>query len=698
MKKFFITLAAALSVVCASVSCTKEEEAPDSLTLKSTTILVPCAGSTQKLDFTANVAWTIASDAEWITLDKTGGEAGDASVGMTVALNDTYDNRTGKVTVTAGDKKTEFTVTQSGLSEFGSAVVYKIDASAQTIEIETKTNLEYTVEVAEESKGWITVLQAKAAPAEGVVKLQVEANTELGPRTGYFSIAAQGYVQTYELVQNAEYTAMPSVKASYIKNTQYIGAEYDIYPDVFQYAVTLYDENNKNDYVVLALNTARPEDPTVVPDGEYTVDATAEVLPGTFSIKSTDGNEKYYTTVVKNGQEILVEDGAVNVALEDGVYAITTQLVDGAGVEHRYSYEGAIEVADEALAAAITVFNIPGQYNTYFTTKTNEWELTMNFSDVFEKDAPFISGAYIKLFTAEGGNRLVPGKYKYEIPVEDETITYQNGKLVAHDHTFNMSVYDTTAYKEGYSVELSIKEGSVPEFEVKDNGDGTYDITLKASIERNVYTVAYDEEWNELKDLVESKEVVIDKVFEGVAVGEAVSNYSLPTPDGDMHVVSGGTGPNYIGYYFGNQINSELSIIAFGYTNLNSEHSLTLFANVGVNEWTYEKNFNNRFCSTPIPDGTYTFSKDASEVTTHSPLYYNSLTLSASFVNGYTGTRFIINGGSFSLENGNIVFNLTGKENKGDMVINITGGFPSTCYYLQDYHQRTVKVLPDSYL
>ena len=685
MKKFFITLAAALSVVCASVSCTKEEEAPDSLTLKSTTILVPCAGSTQKLDFTANVAWTIASDAEWITLDKTGGEAGDASVGMTVALNDTYDNRTGKVTVTAGDKKTEFTVTQSGLSEFGSAVVYKIDASAQTIEIETKTNLEYTVEVAEESKGWITVLQAKAAPAEGVVKLQVEAKTELGPRTGYFSIVAPGYVQTYELVQNAEYTAMPSVKASYIKNTQ------NIYTEIYQYAVTLYDEENDGDYVVLALNTGKPEDITVIPEGEYTVDATAEVLPGTFSIKSTDGDEKYYTTVVKNGQEILVEDGAVNVAFEDGVYAITTQLVDGAGVDHRYSYEGAIEVADESFAAVAGSFESAGQYNTYFTTGTYEKHLTLYFSDVIEKELPFVYYAYFTLFTKDGGDKLVAGKYEYSVPEYNSELTYKNGTLMASDHTFQISLDDR--WVDGYATYMNLKEGTTPELEITDNGDGTYNIALKASIVREYYSV--DEDYNQT--LIESGEFEISKVLENVAVGDAEANdYYTVVPDDDVVLVSGGNNPNYIGYYLVNKLNPELNIVQFGYTTVNGLHELYLSVNLPLDAWTFEKNFNNRYCSNPLPDGTYEFCKTADAPMTHSPVQG---VIISRFVNGYTGTVYYINGGTFTLENGDITFNLTAKQSNGDRaVISITGGFASDVYYIRDNNKITPKLVPDSYL
>ena len=100
MKKFFAIFAvAAMLFAC-------EEPVPE-----TTLSLDNAADATMNLSteavqkvvaFSTNAAWTAAADAEWITVTPTAGEAGTAiQLTIAVAANETYDNRAGKVTITA---------------------------------------------------------------------------------------------------------------------------------------------------------------------------------------------------------------------------------------------------------------------------------------------------------------------------------------------------------------------------------------------------------------------------------------------------------------------------------------------------------------------------------------------------------------------------------------------------------------------
>lgn len=107
--------------------------------------------------------------------------------------------------------------------------------------------------------------------------------------------------------------------------------------------------------------------------------------------------------------------------------------------------------------------------------------------------------------------------------------------------------------------------------------------------------------------------------------------------------------------------------------------------------WTFEKNFANRYCNTPIPNGTYTFGTEA-QIGALIPLRYGSS--SRCYVtNTYTGTTYYPVAGSITLQDGTISVDLTCKATEAALQgkpnspasIHLTGGTVFTCYYLQDY-------------
>ena len=87
MKKLALIATAVMTMM--AVGC--QETLQESLEMTSSEKSVAVEGETSPLSFTASSAWTIASDADWVTFDRTEGEAGDVTVEMTVAANDEYD-------------------------------------------------------------------------------------------------------------------------------------------------------------------------------------------------------------------------------------------------------------------------------------------------------------------------------------------------------------------------------------------------------------------------------------------------------------------------------------------------------------------------------------------------------------------------------------------------------------------------------
>ena len=73
---------------------------------------VPAAGGSWQVNVTAAGAWTVSSDSDWLTADRTGG-SGSASVTLTASPNTSGAQRQGSVTFTCGSASAVHTVWQT---------------------------------------------------------------------------------------------------------------------------------------------------------------------------------------------------------------------------------------------------------------------------------------------------------------------------------------------------------------------------------------------------------------------------------------------------------------------------------------------------------------------------------------------------------------------------------------------------------
>ena len=136
---------------------------------------------------------------------------------------------------------------------------------------------------------------------------------------------------------------------------------------------------------------------------------------------------------------------------------------------------------------------------------------------------------------------------------------------------------------------------------------------------------------------------------------------------------------------------TECNIFAIG-SNSYFNNAWSMFITVIAGEgWVYEKNYAGRFCSTPVPDGTYTFGTEA-KIGALIPLKYNAA--SRCYVqNTYTGTTYYPVSGFVTLDNGTITVDLVCKATEASLQgrpnspasIHFTGGTAFSCSYLQDW-------------
>ncbi len=704
MKKF-VFLAVAALIGLAAVSCQpKETEPEDALSIAGATITVGKDAATPAISFTANKAWTAQSNSAWIVPATTSGEAGTVNLTLSVSENDTWEPRSGKVTITCGKVNTVFTVEQGTESVLETSSTFNVSPEAQDILVPVKTNLQYEVTPAEDSP-WLTVVATKAAPQEGTVKVHVAANTELAPRTGSFSITAPGYSQTYTVVQDASWTPAVSAEAIYIANSQ------DIY-DSETWTVNMHQQyviemaTADEDQVTLVLNKKGEVKDDVlelfpidkIPAATYGIDATGKKDDNTFSIISADGSEKYYTKIVSGGKEIVVYDGEITVEEADGVYALTAILIDAAGQQHSYAYEGALEMKNEFTGGHSEV-NWKNTYNTHFTTKANEWYVSFYMPRTNPAESVEPASASFTFFTAAGDvdlNELPVGTYTFGVAEDDADLKYKLGKTKAAPGL--LSKASVSLYTASGALKSTEVVGESTVLTISKNDDGTKNFKYSATVK----PYYYDADNNTVYEDPVQVNIDID-----VPLGKATDEQTHPADDKDdeFKTLEGPAGTVYVGYWYSNFIGSDdgttpkpaiadtvCNVFSIGSNSSFNNVWSAFFSIITTKDWTYEKNFNGRFCSTPVPDGTYTFSTEA-KIGALVPLMYGTGTSRCYVTNTYTGTTYYPVSGSITLSNGTITVDLTCKATEAGLAgrpsspatIHLTGSTDFSCYYIQDW-------------
>lgn len=107
-----------MAIAIAAIACKPEEKITPKVTVNTdeATLVIPTKGGDVQIVFESNVEWTAAlknsADANWCTITPAKGDAGATSVKVIALENQSNENRTATVVITAQTAKAEVTVTQ----------------------------------------------------------------------------------------------------------------------------------------------------------------------------------------------------------------------------------------------------------------------------------------------------------------------------------------------------------------------------------------------------------------------------------------------------------------------------------------------------------------------------------------------------------------------------------------------------------
>ena len=158
-----------------AVSCTKPEPVKPSITLTSLAdVTVPTDGGIQTISFNSNVPWTVTIDNSNWSVTPTSGEAGTATVKVTVPNNTTEDPIVGKVTIKAETVSQVVTLTQLQKDAMVVDVTsYDAPSEGGKISVKVKANVEVT---ATTDASWLKIATATKSMVEKSFDVEVSAN------------------------------------------------------------------------------------------------------------------------------------------------------------------------------------------------------------------------------------------------------------------------------------------------------------------------------------------------------------------------------------------------------------------------------------------------------------------------------------------------------------------------------------------
>lgn len=193
-----------LAVVVAAIACNNEEAIVPEVTVKTAEadLVLPQAGDEIWVEFTSNVDWTAAlkeaEAADYWAITPKSGLAGDGKVRVTVYENDTNENRTATLVITAETAVKEIVLTQLQKNALvAGSTALTVGAEGGEVEVKVAHNVDFQVAV---DADWL--VETKAMKETELV-FTAAGHKNLEPRTATITITAGDLTQTVTVTQEA---------------------------------------------------------------------------------------------------------------------------------------------------------------------------------------------------------------------------------------------------------------------------------------------------------------------------------------------------------------------------------------------------------------------------------------------------------------------------------------------------------------
>lgn len=190
-------------------NCSSEDKSlePSMEITSSTSLTLDADATVANIIFTTNIAWTASCNQLWCTLSSTYGESGKMTLAVNVAENDSYDVRIATVKLQVATLEKDIVITQSP-KDVIMVKPSEIDVSANgdKVEIEVKTNVDFTYEMESDASQWISRENTRGM-LTSILVFNVDANKTNKKREGIIFIKGGSLVEKIVVSQEGAFCA-----------------------------------------------------------------------------------------------------------------------------------------------------------------------------------------------------------------------------------------------------------------------------------------------------------------------------------------------------------------------------------------------------------------------------------------------------------------------------------------------------------
>ena len=204
LKIYHLLLLSLLSLV----ACSSEDPVTPELIVAKEQMIFGKNGATQMLAIKTNVPWTVTSSESWCTVSPVSGEAGTKKIDVVVAGNELTDQRTARITVTAGSLSKEVLVTQALKDLLVPAQTeYEVDAEGGTLIVDLQYTGEYRLVI---NGDWIVETPTPRAVSNESISFDIPINTGVSSRVGTLIFTTADLTVTVTVTQLSKEFNIPA--------------------------------------------------------------------------------------------------------------------------------------------------------------------------------------------------------------------------------------------------------------------------------------------------------------------------------------------------------------------------------------------------------------------------------------------------------------------------------------------------------
>ncbi|WP_423129034.1 BACON domain-containing protein [Gaoshiqia sp. Z1-71] len=214
MKKLFIIVTAIAFLFSCSDDNNEELTQQDEISISAETILFnsEAVSASNTVKVTSSNDWRLTGKKTWCIPSLVEGKNGD-QVSFTAEENNTGENRSITYTFICGSKiaKLEVMQSQNNVIELVTKTIYDVASAGSDISVRLNTNVNFTIEIPDENKEWITNPNTNTPP-QGIepswLYFKIAGNNTYRARTGKIIIKGQGIADQEITINQAQNDAI----------------------------------------------------------------------------------------------------------------------------------------------------------------------------------------------------------------------------------------------------------------------------------------------------------------------------------------------------------------------------------------------------------------------------------------------------------------------------------------------------------